>query len=82
MTIFSKPSSDQLRDLSSSWEADSFSTSQEVSGILGNPKIHCDGNKSRLLIHVQTQMIPANTPPSYIIHSFTYLYLGRISIYA
>ena len=54
-------------EYSTSCEADSFSTSQQIPHILRNPNVHCHIHKSRPPVHIPSQINPVHSSdPSYI----------------
>ena len=50
---------------SPSWEANTFSATQEIPRILWNPKIHYRINKSRPPVPILRQIDPVPWPPSH-----------------
>jgi hypothetical protein len=59
------------------WKADSHSASQEISRLLGNPKVHYRVHKSPPLVPILNQTSPAHTIPTYFpkIHFNIIIYL-------
>lgn len=50
---------------SASWEANSYSASQEILQILWNQKVHYQVYNTLLLVPIHSQINPAHAPPSY-----------------
>ena len=52
-----------------SWEANSFSATQDISHIFWNQKAHYCVNNSQTLVTILTQMNPAYILPCYFVRS-------------
>jgi len=50
---------------SASWEANSYSASQEIPQILQNQKVHYHVYNSLLFVPIHSQINPVQVPPSY-----------------
>jgi hypothetical protein len=71
------PKSEQTnsKEQNSSWEANSRSTSQEISLLLCNPNIHYRVHKSPPLVPILSQMNPIHILPPYFSKILTYAYI-------
>jgi hypothetical protein len=66
-------------ELSHSWEAASFATTQELSRILWNPKVHCRVHKSPTLVPVLNQ-IKLSIPPHPVSLRLIFIFSSHLRI--
>jgi hypothetical protein len=57
-------------ELGPSWEANSCSATQEISGILQDLKVHKRVQQGLSLLHTLSQINPLNTLTSYFLHTY------------